>query len=106
MSFFKPDSWAFAKDKQGHFAIGAMFTAVVLLAGLSSFLALLGVLIVAFSKEIYDHFHQDVHTPSLVDAAYTCIGGVVGVYASMVIGAPATFSLAAAAFLITQKLLK
>lgn len=56
-------------DKAEHFILGA-------LVALCPIYPLIAVIIVAVGKEIYDHFHPDVHTCDAMDAIATIVGGL------------------------------
>lgn len=64
------------KDKVGHFKAGMLIAIVV------SFIfdvgwAIAAVLTVGASKEIYDYFHQENHTPEFLDFWFTALGGFI-----------------------------
>ena len=63
-------------DKQGHFIAGVLAYAIIHF--FSPFLALSVVLLMAIGKEVYDYYHKENHTPELMDAIATILGGVVG----------------------------
>ena len=61
-------------DKVYHCFGGVVLFAIGQLFGYGLFLAVLG----AITKEIYDYFHQDKHTPDVWDAVATTLGGLLG----------------------------
>ena len=63
-------------DKALHFIGGVLIFAVGHFVTVT--VALMLVVIAALGKEIYDWFHQDKHTPEVMDAVYTMAGGVAG----------------------------
>lgn len=66
-------------DKQGHFIVGggiaAGSSALLAIAGISTWWALIPVAIAAVGKEIYDYYHPTMHTADVFDAAATLSGG-------------------------------
>lgn len=65
-------------DKWAHFATGAIGFAIALpFAGPRG--AFIAVVIVGFAKELYDTYKQG-HTPDVVDAFATCLGGALGYF--------------------------
>ena len=64
------------QDKLAHFAAGVLIYAAVHFA--SPIIGLAAVAVAAVGKEIYDWFHRDKHTPEVMDAVATILGGVVG----------------------------
>lgn len=74
---------AIPADKVAHFASG-----VVLYAGLLPFvgssLALSVVIMAAVAKEIYDSCNPDKHTADMWDAVATTLGGLLGVFISLI----------------------
>lgn len=65
---------AIPTDKVYHFAGGVILFAIGQLFGYGLALCILG----AITKEIYDYFHQDKHTPDWKDAVATILGGLLG----------------------------
>lgn len=63
-------------DKQGHFIAGVLAYALAHFAGPMAGMAV--VITMAIGKEIYDQFHRENHTPEVLDAVATILGGVVG----------------------------
>ena len=63
-------------DKALHFIAGSIIFTVLHFVTVE--LALIGVLIAAFGKEIYDYLHRDKHTPEAMDALATIAGGAIG----------------------------
>ena len=61
-------------DKVAHCLGGVVLFAIGQLFGYGLFLAVLG----AITKEIYDYFHQDKHTPDVWDAVATTLVGLLG----------------------------
>lgn len=61
-------------DKVYHCLGGAVLFAIGQLFGYGLALAIIG----AITKEIYDYFHQDKHTPDIWDAVATTLGGLLG----------------------------
>ena len=64
-------------DKSWHVIVGfTIFAIATHIIGPKYALGL--VLAVGILKEVYDSFHRDVHTPELLDATATFVGGLVG----------------------------
>jgi hypothetical protein len=61
-------------DKVYHCLGGVVLFAIGQLFGYGLALAIIG----AITKEIYDYFHQDKHTPDIWDAIATILGGLLG----------------------------
>lgn len=71
-----------AHDKALHIVVGgAIFSAAYVLftlAGLPALhIAAGAVVLAAVGKEVYDRIHRDKHTPDLMDAVATIIGGAI-----------------------------
>jgi VanZ family protein len=70
-------------DKVMHFASG-----VILYAGLLPFVgssfALSIVVLMAVGKEVYDSYYPDKHTADVWDAVATILGGLLGLFISLV----------------------
>ena len=65
------------RDKKMHFGAG-MFLAM-LFGWIYWWLGLLAAVAYGIGKEVYDYHHQDTHTPEVLDAVATILGGLVGV---------------------------
>jgi len=63
-------------DKTAHFAVGVLVYAP--LHFIDPVVGLIGVAVAAVGKEVYDWFNKGKHTPEVLDAAVTLVGGVVG----------------------------
>lgn len=63
-------------DKVRHALSGAFLFAIV--AQFSLMAALLAVAVIAAAKEVYDHFHPDIHTCDVWDFIATFSGGLLG----------------------------
>lgn len=69
-------------DKVAHFASGAVLFAVfALFTGWEW--ALVGVAMTATAKEVYDYLHRDIHTPDVLDAVATTLGGCLGAFIAL-----------------------
>ena len=71
-----------AYDKSLHALVGgAIFSAAYVLfsiAGLPALhIAAGAVVLAAMGKEVYDYIHRDKHTPDLMDAVATIVGGAI-----------------------------
>jgi hypothetical protein len=66
-------------DKVMHFASGSVLFALCL-PFISSHYALVMVVVSGISKELYDTMHNDKHTPDLLDAVATSLGGALGYF--------------------------
>lgn len=85
MGWLKTDDAWTGEDKKLHFIAGAavagvasLVAAQVLKPTAAAVVGLVVCVVVAVAKEVYDHFHPDVHTASWQDAAVTAIGGIAG----------------------------
>lgn len=65
------------QDKKDHFVAGLFCYLFVSFFSIS--LALICTVIMAVGKEIYDYYHKENHTPEIMDAVATCLGGLVGI---------------------------
>ncbi len=68
-------------DKVGHALIG-----VLLYAAFHFVHPAVGIAVVvtaAVAKEVYDYMHRDKHTPEIMDAVATIVGGIVGFICSL-----------------------
>lgn len=63
-------------DKLGHFVAGILCFTVFHF--INPALAFAITLLMAIGKEVYDYYHKENHTPELMDAVATILGGVVG----------------------------
>ena len=63
-------------DKALHLIGGVLIYAVAHFV--SPMVGLIAVAVAAAGKEIYDYFHQDKHTPDVMDALATVAGGLLG----------------------------
>lgn len=70
-------------DKVAHFASGVICYAVVLPI-FGEWPALMIVALSAASKEVYDYLHRDIHTPDVLDAVATTLGGALGLFITRV----------------------
>ena len=64
-------------DKANHFIYGLIIFGIFKII----FTPLIGIVVCSIfgiSKEIYDYFNRDRHTPDFYDALITIIGGVIG----------------------------
>lgn len=50
---------------------------------ISPVVGLVAVAIAAIGKEVYDWFHRDKHTPEVLDAVATMLGGLAGYICSL-----------------------
>ena len=69
-------------DKSLHALVGgAIFSAAYVLFSIAGLPALHiasgAVMLAAVGKEVYDYIHRDKHTPDLMDAVATIIGGAI-----------------------------
>ena len=62
-------------DKALHIIAGVLIYAVAHF--ISPVVGLGAVAVAAVGKEIYDLFHRDKHTPEVMDAVATIIGGII-----------------------------
>lgn len=73
---------ALPADKVMHFASGTVLYAA-LLPFVGSSLALSVIVMIAVAKEIYDSCNPDKHTADVWDALATTLGGLLGVFISL-----------------------
>lgn len=64
-------------DKALHFIGGSIIAATAQVIHGDVLLSLAAVTGAAIGKEIYDYFHRDIHTPEVMDAVATVLGGLV-----------------------------
>jgi VanZ family protein len=72
-------------DKKLHMIVGfaisySIGAAFVIFKPENKFMFLIGIviaLLIGLSKEVYDYFHKATHTPDIMDALATLLGGVV-----------------------------
>ena len=74
---------AIPADKVMHFASGTILYAA-LLPFVGSSLALSVIVMIAVAKEIYDSCNPDKHTADMWDAVATTLGGLLGVFISLI----------------------
>lgn len=68
-------------DKIAHFAVGTLIYAAAHFV--SPVMGLVAVAVAAVGKEVYDWFRRDKHTPEVMDAIATMLGGVVGLICTL-----------------------
>ena len=71
-------------DKANHFIYGLVIF-IACSSVLNVTIGLIICIIAAFGMELYDFKHKNKHTPDIMDAVYTCVGGIVGLIAHLII---------------------
>lgn len=66
-----------SQDKLLHFVVGAVIFSAVYVLFPNLLIAGGAVILAAIGKEVYDYIHRDRHTPDMMDAVATVIGGAV-----------------------------
>jgi uncharacterized protein YfiM (DUF2279 family) len=74
------DSWT-TPDKALHFGITAAGVGACSAVTGKTKVCMVGGVLVAVAKEVYDNQHKDAHTPSVKDFVAGSVGAIVGAYA-------------------------